>query len=209
MRSVPPSSWRTAVALLAACLLGGCVMFEQPPAPLACDPALVGRWIPLPDSPQDRVPLGKDDYAEVDATCRVRLHDAARADAPQFDALGFELDGERYLALGFKELEGLFGTGKAATPPIPKGMPAGAVTLLKYRIRNDTLQIAMLDTVDIMQRVQQGSLKAREADASTYVFEGGPEQLRRLLQSEPTLFDAFDGRDKTLRMRRAKDGKRS
>ncbi|MFT3668122.1 MAG: hypothetical protein QM795_05955 [Pseudoxanthomonas sp.] len=47
--------------LLAASLLTGCVMFEQAPAPLACDPDLVGRWIPLPDSPQDRVPLGKDD----------------------------------------------------------------------------------------------------------------------------------------------------
>jgi hypothetical protein len=200
---------RVATVLVAACLLSGCVMFEQPPAPLACDPDLVGRWIPLPDSPQDRVPLGKDDYADVDATCRVRLHDAARADAPQFDALGFELDGERYLALGFKEMEGLFGTGKAAAPPIPKGMPAGAVTLLKYRIRDDTLQIAMLDTVDIMQRVQQGSLKARETDASTYVFEGTPGALRKLLQSEPALFDAFDGRDKTLRMRRTKTKKTS
>jgi hypothetical protein len=209
VRRLRLASWRLVPALLAACALGGCVMFEQPPAALACDPALVGRWIPLPDSPQDRIPLGKDDYAEVDAACRVRLHDEARADAPQFDALGFELDGERYLALGFRELEGLFGTGKAAAPPIPKGIPAGAVTLLKYRIRNDTLQIAMLDTVDIMQRVQQGSLKAREADASTYVFEGKPDQLRRLLQSEPALFDAFDGRDKTLRLRRAKEGKRS
>ncbi|KRA52609.1 hypothetical protein ASD77_13305 [Pseudoxanthomonas sp. Root65] len=202
-------AWRIATALLAACALDGCVMFEHPPAPLACDPALVGRWIPLPDSPQDRVPLGKDDYADVDAACRVRLRDGARAEAPEFDALGFELDGERYLALGFKELEGLFGTGKAAAPPIPKGMPAGAVTLLKYRIRDDTLQIAMLDTVDIMQRVQQGTLKAREADASTYLFEGRPDHLRQLLEAEPALFDAFDGRDKTLRMRRAKDGKRS
>ena len=51
--------------------------------------------------------------------------------------------------------------------------------------------------------------KAREADASTYVFEGRPEQLRELLQREPALFDAFDGRDKTLRLRRARDGKRS
>lgn len=209
MRSALHASWRVAAALLVAGALGGCVMFEQPPAPLACDPALVGRWIPLPGSPQDRVPLGKDDYAEVDAACRVRLHDAGRADAPQFDALGFELDGDRYLALGFKDLEGLFGTGKAAAPPIPDGMPAAAVTLLKYRISDDTLQIAMLDTVDIMQRVQQGSLKAREADASSYVFEGAPAQLRALLQSEPDLFDAFDGRDKTLRMRRAKEGKRS
>jgi hypothetical protein len=209
VRAVPQASRWIVASLLAACLLPGCVMFEQPPAPLACDPALVGRWIPLPGSPQDRVPLGKDDYAEVDARCRVRLHDAARTDAPQFDALGFELEGERYLALGFEELEGLFGTGKTAAPPIPKGLPAGAVTLLKYRISNDTLQIAMLDTVDIMQRVQQGSLKAREADASTYVFEGRPEQLRKLLLSEPALFEAFDGRDRTLRMRRAKEGKRS
>ncbi len=209
MSPAPQPGWRVAGIVLAAGLLGACVMFEQPPAPLACDPALVGRWIPLPDSPQDRVPLGKDDYADVDATCRVRLHDAARADAPQFDALGFELDGERYLAMGFKDMEGLFGTGRAAAPPIPDGVPAGAVTLLKYRIRDDILQIAMPDTVDIMQRVQQGSLKAREADASTYVFEGSPEQLRRLLQAEPALFDAFDGPDRTLRMRRAKEGKRS
>ena len=192
--------------LLAASLLTGCVMFEQPPAPLACDPALVGRWIPLPDSPQDRVPLGKDDYADVDAQCHVRLRDNNRQDEPGFDALGFEVDGDRYLALGFKELEGLFGTGKAAAPPIPKGMPAGAVTLLKYRIHDDTLQIAMLDTVTIMQRVQQGGLKARETDASTYLFEGSPAQLRDLLRKHPELFEAFDGKAKTLRMRRVKAG---
>ena len=51
--------------LLAASLLTGCVMFEQAPAPLTCDPDLLGRWIPLPDSPQDRVPLGKDDPAQL------------------------------------------------------------------------------------------------------------------------------------------------
>jgi len=194
-----------AAVSLAASLLAGCVMFEQAPAPLACDPALVGRWIPLPTSPQDRVPLGKDDYAEVDARCHVRLHDKDRREQPGFDALGFEVDGDRYLALGFTQLEGLFGTGQEA-PPIPKGMPAGAVTLLKYRIRDDTLQIAMLDTVTIMQRVQQGDLKARETDASTYLFEGNPGQLRDLLRKHPELFDAFDGKAKTLRMRRAKAG---
>lgn len=192
--------------LLAASLLTGCVMFEQAPAPLACDPELIGRWTPLPDSPQDRVPLGKDDVAEVDARCHVRLRDDTRQDEPGFDALGFAVDGDRYLALGFKELEGLFGTGKAAAPPIPKGMPAGAVTLLKYRIHDDTLQIAMLDTVTIMQWVQQGGLQARETDASTYLFEGKPEQLRDLLRKHPELFDAFDGKAKMLRMRRAKVG---
>ncbi len=191
--------------LLATFLLSGCVMFEQPPAPLACDPALVGRWIPLPDSPQDKVPLGKDDHADIDARCHVRLRDNTRTDEPAFDALGFEIDGERYLALGFDELEGLFATGKT-TPPPPKGMPAGAVTLLKYRIRDDILQIAMLDTAAIMQRVQQGTLKARETDASTYLFEGRPEQLRDLLRRHPELFDAFDGNAKTLRMRRVKSG---
>ncbi|KRA44393.1 hypothetical protein [Pseudoxanthomonas sp. Root630] len=196
---------RLATVILAASLLGGCVMFEQAPAPLACDPALVGRWIPLSDSPQDRVPLGKDDYADVDAQCHVRLRDNNRRDEPSFDALGFEVDGDRYLALGFKELEGLFGTGKEA-PPTPKGMPAGAVTLLKYRIHDDTLQIAMLDTVTIMQRVQQGSLKARETDASTYLFEGDPRRLRDLLRRYPELFEAFDGKAKTLRMQRAKAG---
>ena len=195
----------TITLLLATLMLAGCVMFERPPALLTCDPALVGRWIPLADSPQDKVPLGKDDYAEVDARCHVRLRDNNRTDEPGFDALGFEIDGERYLALGFKELEGLFATGKTA-PPTPKGMPASAVTLLKYRIRDDTLQIAMLDTVAIMQRVQQGTLKARETDASTYLFEGRPEQLRDVLRAHPELFDAFDGGNKTLRMRRAGDG---
>lgn len=195
----------TTLLLAAISMLAGCVMFERPPAALVCDPALVGRWIPLAGSPQDKVPLGRDDYADVDATCHVRLRDTERRDEPGFDALGFEIDGERYIALGFDELEGLFATGKTA-PPTPKGIPADAVTLLKYRIRDDTLQIAMLDTVAIMQRVQQGTLKARETDASTYLFEGKPEQLRELLRRHPELFDAFDGSDKTLRMRRAKDG---
>ena len=38
-----------ALLLLALPLLGGCLMFERPPAPLVCDQALVGRWLPLPD----------------------------------------------------------------------------------------------------------------------------------------------------------------
>ena len=51
-----------------------------------------------------------------------------------------------------------------------------------------------------------GGLKARETDASTYLFEGSPAQLRDLLRAHPDLFDAFDGTSKTLRMRRAKAG---
>ena len=56
-----------------------------------------------------------------------------------------------------------------------------------------------------MQRVQQGTLKARETDASTYLFEGRPEQLRDLLRTHPDLFDACDGGGTALRMRRAQD----
>ena len=195
----------TTVLMLAALPMAGCVMFAQPPAPLACDAELAGRWIPLPDSPQDKVPLGKGDYAEVDAHCHVRLRDSAKAEQPEFDALGFKLDGQRYLALGFKDMDGLFAT-EPARPTTAKGMPPTAVTLLKYRIQGDQLEIAMLDVVQIMQRVDQGTLKARETDASSYLFEGDPRQLQALLSDNPDLFDDFGGKDKTLRMRRARAG---
>lgn len=201
-----PALARTTVLLLAAAGLTGCVMFAQPPAPLACDAELVGRWIPLPDSPRDKVPLGADDYAEVDAHCRVRLRDRARPDSPEFDALGFQLDGQRYLALGFRELDGLFAVDPRQPATTAKGMPATAVTLLKYRIHGDRLEIAMLDAMEIMQRVEQGTLKARATDTSSYLFEGDPGQLQALLIDNPDLFDDFGGQDKTLRMRRAGAG---
>jgi hypothetical protein len=195
-----------ALLLLALGSLSGCVMFAQPPAPLTCDADLVGRWIPLPDSPQDKVPLGADDYADVDAQCHVRLRDSAKTAQPEFDALGFSVGDQRYLALGFKELDGLFAASAQTPGTSPKSMPATAVTLIKYRIRGDQLEIAMLDVVQVMQRIEQGTLKARETDTSTYLFEGGPKKLQALLASNPDLFDAFDGRDRTLRMRRAAAG---
>lgn len=196
---------RFVVLLLVAIASAGCVMFAEPPAPLACDADLVGRWIPLSDSPQDKVPLGKDDHADVDARCHVRLRDAAQSTQPEFDALGFEIDGQRYLALGFKDMDGLFDTDPAR-PTTAQGMPPGAVTLLKYRIRGDQLDIAMLDVMHVMQRVDAGTLKARKTDTSSYLFEGTPAQLRSVLAANPDLFDAFDGQDKTLRMRRARAG---
>jgi hypothetical protein len=195
-----------AFLLLAIGSLTGCVMFAQPPAPLTCDADLVGRWIPLPDSPQDKVPLGKDDHADVDAQCHVRLRDSAKTAQPEFDALGFTLDDQRYLALGFKELDGLFAASAQTPPTESKGMPASAVTLIKYRIRGDELEIAVLDVVQVMQRIEQGTLKARETDTSTYLFEGGPKKLQALLAANPDLFDEFGGKDKTLRMRRATAG---
>ena len=75
---------------------------------------------------------------------------------------------------------------------------------------SDNVENALLQTGYSFARLPSvgGLLRERNVTFLIGCPEHETDQLRKLLQSEPTLFDAFDGRDKTLRMRRAKDGKR-
>ena len=196
------------VLLALASLLGGCVMFEQPPAPLRCDPELVGRWVPLPDGMQDKnkSSLGPEDHADIDARCHVRIHETSKLDPREFRALGFSLGQKRYLAFDFSDLSIILDASPDRSTTPPEGLPAGAVTLVGYRIRGDVLEIVTLDNNRAIDLIRSGKQKARELDASSFIFSGKPAELRALLRKHPDLFGDFDAEDGPMRLRRAKPG---
>ena len=185
-------------------LLVGCVMFERPPAPLACDPQLVGHWIPMPGNAAKDIPLSAGDLAQVGAGCHVRLSTASGKQG-QFDALGFQSGGQHYLALHPRDLDGFFNVSN--TPPVKGGLPDTAVFLLNYRINEDILEIAMPDISHALQEIEQGRLPARKVDTSVYLLTGSDREMRKLLADHPALFDAFQPTSGNLRLQRVAAGK--
>lgn len=193
-------SFRPWLLALLLPVVSGCVMFERPPAELGCDPALVGRWLPLPGADTEKMPLGAGDYAEIDAQCQVSLVEHGKPPRSKFRALGFELDGQRYLALSQDDMRDLFEDTKPATPG---KLPATSVLLLKYRIADDVLEVALPKASRALESIQQGDRSVREADTMVYVVEGDAEALRRRLATDPGLFDPFDPASRNPRLRRA------
>lgn len=177
-------------------------MFERPPAALSCDPDLVDRWIPVPGSQDAAVPLKAEDFADVDAQCRVRLSTSSGGGKAEFDALGFQHEGQRYLALDRADLDGLF----AATPSQPQDgkLPATAVFLVKYRIDGERLEIALPDMAYVIEEFEAKRFPAQEVDSSVYLVRGSEKKLRKMLTGQPALFEALDDTGAPLRLRRAK-----
>ncbi|HET6783799.1 MAG TPA: hypothetical protein VFH12_08190, partial [Pseudoxanthomonas sp.] len=89
--------------MLLPLLLGGCVVFERPPAPLTCDARLEGRWLPIANSPEEAAKLTQDDYALVDARCHATVSMSQIGSNPaskaEIEVSGFELGGEHYFVL--------------------------------------------------------------------------------------------------------------
>lgn len=195
-------AWRPLSLFVLLPLLAGCLMFERSPADLTCDPALTGRWIPLPGNDSQTLPLDRDDYAQVDAQCTVTLVDDKKmAKRPSFPARGFALDGERYIALNQDAMRQLFDDTQA--PAKPAKLPRDAVLLVKYRIVGGVLELALPDIGYVIEETKKGALKAREADSMVYVAEGDRTQLRALLADHPGLFETFSPESRNLRLRRA------
>lgn len=182
-------------------VLPGCVMFERAPAELACDPALAGRWLPLPGADAEKMPLGAGDYAEIDAQCQVSLVEHGNASRSKFRALGFELDGQRYLALGQDDMRDLFEDNRPADGKAR--LPATSVLLLKYRIADDVLEVALPRASHALESIRQGDRSVREADTMVYLVEGDAAALRQRLAGDPGLFDPFDPASRNPRLRRA------
>lgn len=204
---------RNFACLLILPLLAGCLMFERAPADLSCDPDLAGRWIPLPNNDAQN-PLGRDDYALVDAKCKVSLvDDKNMAERPGFTALGFRLDGKRYLALDQAAMRELFNDNKP--PAKPSTLPATAVVLVKYRIVGEVLELALADMGYVVDQAKAGKLKVRETDTMVYLAEGDRAAMRSLLADHPDLFESDEASPATaesnssgryFRLRRASTG---
>lgn len=112
------------------------------------------------------------------------------ADRPGFTALGFRLDGKRYLALDQAAMRDLFNDNKPAAKP--SKVPDTAVVLVKYRIVGDVLELALADMTYVVEQAKTGKLKVREADTMVYLAEGDRVALRSLLADHPDLFENDD-----------------
>lgn len=182
--------------------LAGCVSFERAPLPLTCDARLQGRWLPIANSAEEAAKLTADDYAAVDGQCHAMISMSQSADKPARKAevrvSGFELGGEHYLALGEKDLAGLFaGTGTTSADRTT----GTSVTLVRYRIEDDILKLETIDVDTVKRMVDQQQLSARTHDQLSYVIAGNEAQLREVLLGHPGLFG--QGRAAPMTLRRA------
>ena len=180
--------------------LAGCVSFERAPLPLTCDARLQGRWLPIANSAEEAAKLTADDYAAVDGQCHAMISMSQSADKPARKAevrvSGFELGGEHYLALGEKDLAGLFaGTGTASADRTT----GTSVTLVRYRIEDDILKLETIDVDTVKRMVDQQQLSARTRDQLSYVIAGDEAQLRDVLLGHPGLFGQGQAPPMTLR----------
>lgn len=165
-------------------LLGACVMLERAPTTLSCDPDLAGRWIPLA-SDDARNPLGRDDYAQVDAQCRVTLvDDKHMSERPSFTARGFRVGDARYIALSQADMRELFND---RSPPKPSDIPESAVLPVKYRFVGDVIELDLADLEYVQDLVARGELKALKLNA--LVVQGEDQALLTLLAEHPAMFD--------------------
>lgn len=191
--------------MLLPLLLGGCVVFERPPAPLACDARLEGRWLPIANSTEEAAKLTQDDYAVVDARCHATVSMSQVGGNPaskaEIEVPGFELGGERYVALNEESIARLFARGTAADTPQEKKLPPAAVTLVRYRIEGDVLTLATVDADTVKKMIEERGLKATALDQFNYVIPGDEATLRKVLLAHPELFEKSDS--PPMRMKRA------
>jgi hypothetical protein len=191
--------------LLLPLALAGCVVFERPPAPLACDARLQGRWLPLANSPEEAAKLTPDDYAVVDARCHATVSmsqaDGAPASKVEIDVPGFVLGDQNYFALDETSVARLFARGLSPEASAEKKLPGTAVTLVRYCIDGDTLTLATIDGATVKKLSEDKRLRATALDQFNYLVPGDEATLREVMLSHPELFEKSDS--PPMRMRRA------
>lgn len=194
--------------MLLPLLLGGCVVFERPPAPLTCDARLDGRWLPIANSPEEAAKLTQDDYALVDAQCHATVSMSQIGSNPaskaEIEVSGFELGGEHYFVLTEESVAQLFARGSAGLAQETK-LPSTAVTLVRYRIEGDVLTLATVDADTVKKMSEERGLKATALDEFNYLIPGDEATLRKVLLDHPELFGKSGS--PPMKMRRAAAGK--
>jgi hypothetical protein len=190
--------------MLLPLLLGGCVVFERPPAPLACDVRLEGRWLPIANSTEEAAKLTQDDYAVVDARCHATVSMSQVGGNPaskaEIEVSGFELGGEHYFVLTEESVAQLFARGSASLAQETK-LPSTAVTLVRYRIKDNVLTLATVDA-DTVKKMSEGrGLRVKALDEFNYLIPGDEATLRKVLLAHPELFEKSDS--PPMRMKRA------
>lgn len=194
--------------LLLPLWLGGCVVLERPPAPLACDARLEGRWLPIANSAEEAAKLTQDDYAIVDARCHATVSMSQIGNSPaskaEIEVPGFELGSERYFALNEESIARLFARGTAVDAPQEKKLPPTAVTLVRYRIEGDVLTMATVDPDTVKKLSEERGLKATALDEFNYMIPGDEASLRKVLLAHPELFEKSGS--PPMKMRRAAVG---
>ena len=193
--------------LLVCAGLAGCVTFERVPAPLTCDTRLVGRWLPMANSEEEKATLTKDDYVQVDPQCKAMFSFSQTSSRPlttlQVDARGFTLEGQHYLALSEADVARLLAQGMSIDGQPPREpadhTPTEAVTLLRYRIEEDVFSYAMIDYAMVEKLVKEKSLDADALDQVSINLKCDDEHLLGILRQYPELFKQDPKMTMTLR----------
>lgn len=192
------------VLLLLPLWLGGCVVFERAPAPLACDARLEGRWLPIANTPEEAAKQTAEDYALVDARCHATVSMSQIGSNPaskaEIEVSGFELGGEHYFVLTEESVAQLFARGSAGLAQETE-LPSTAVTLVRYRIEGDVLTLATVNPDTVEKMIEQRRLRAKTLDQFNYLIPGDEATLRAALLAHPELFEKSDS--PPMRMKRA------
>jgi hypothetical protein len=190
--------------MLLPLLLGGCVVFERPPAPLACDARLEGRWLPIANTPEEAAKRTAEDYALVDARCHATVSMSQIGSNPaskaEIEVSGFELGGEHYFVLTEESVAQLFARGSAGLAQETK-LPSTAVTLVRYRIEDNVLTLATVDADTVKKMSEERGLRVKALDEFNYLIPGDEATLRKVLLAHPELFEKSDS--PPMRMKRA------
>ena len=161
-------------------LLAGCVQFQAAPAALGCDPQLVGSWAPASEGSA----ISSDTRARIDSTCMLSVN---LLDGVSIPALGFELEGKRYLALPPNAVAQLL-----AGPQPETEAPATATILLRYHIDGDALSLYQPDASYAADSNPGDSVIATEPannQPALITVLGDAQTLREVLLHHPALFD--------------------
>ncbi|SDQ25416.1 hypothetical protein [Pseudoxanthomonas sp. CF125] len=190
--------------MLLPLLLGGCVVFERPPAPLACDARLEGRWLPIANTPEEAAKQTAEDYALVNAQCHATVSMSQIGSNPaskaEIEVSGFELGGEHYFVLTEESVAQLFARGSAGLAQGAR-LPSTAVTLVRYRIEDNVLTLATVDADTVKKMSEARGLRAKALDEFNYLIPGDEATLRKVLLAHPELFENSDS--PPMRMKRA------
>ncbi|MEG3791025.1 hypothetical protein V1318_12920 [Lysobacter sp. CCNWLW3] len=180
---------RASLAGLLLFALSGCVAFEHAPPDLSCDPALVGQWRSIEDSPRIDV--------AVDAQCRARV--TWPDETVEITLRSYGRGGVRYLALSPREAESIAGEGGEGLESI---MPANSTLLVAYRIRGKRLRAYIPDAEAVQASRAAGKLKAspltvqdedKHDHDNSLVVHSDAHAIARLLDTDPdALFGDLD-----------------
>lgn len=176
--------------LLAACQA---TSFENAPlvAAAGCDPALVGGWTSVGDTPQENGEV----VLHLDAACQLRFEEHERDGVRRTDATPLHLGRRGEYAYAWVDSSWALKSVEEDHRP-----PAGDIQLARYHVDGDTLQLWSTDDKAIAHAIIDGELTGTVSYSDSELFnrltgEPAPAVLDRpgLFDAEPAKFQRLPG----------------